>query len=293
MPQFFSNKRLIILLVSIIFLVALIGYSMSDRERLSWPEQFMRDTVGWAQTVFSKPAHFAAGFFENVSEMRHLYEENRLLKARLEEYAQVSVERNLLREENETLKEMLEIEESLQDYQLRQALVIHRDPDRWSEYVGINRGSIHGIKRNMAVISSNGGLIGKVRHVGQFSASVQLLTDPDPANRVSAMVLAESERVLGFIEGFDRETDMLLLKKIEIDADIEPGQLVTTSGLGGLFPDGLVIGEIVEIEPDEFGLTKNAYIQPKGDFYHLDYVMAIERSSTVLEDELLMKEEES
>ncbi|WP_216828801.1 rod shape-determining protein MreC [Alkalihalobacterium elongatum] len=281
---FFSNKRLIVLMVSIIILVALIGYSMSDRDRVTWPEQFMKDTVGWVQTLVSKPAHFAAGFFENLNELRGIYEENQVLKARLEEYAQVSVERNMLKAENDTLKATLEIEETLSDFRMRTATVIHRNPDRWSEYIGINRGSEHGVQRNMAVITS-GGLIGKVHQVGQFSSKVQLLTDNDRTNRVSAMVQAD-EPVYGFIEGFDQETGLLLLKKLDIDADIEIEQTVTTSGLGGVYPRGLIIGEIVEIEPDEYGLTKNAFIQPAADFYGLDYVMVIERTSTTLEADL-------
>ncbi len=271
-------------MVSIIILVALIGYSMSDRDRVTWPEQFMKDTVGWVQTLVSKPAHFAAGFFENLNELRGIYEENQVLKARLEEYAQVSVERNMLKAENDTLKATLEIEETLSDFRMRTATVIHRNPDRWSEYIGINRGSEHGVQRNMAVITS-GGLIGKVHQVGQFSSKVQLLTDNDRTNRVSAMVQAD-EPVYGFIEGFDQETGLLLLKKLDIDADIEIEQTVTTSGLGGVYPRGLIIGEIVEIEPDEYGLTKNAFIQPAADFYGLDYVMVIERTSTTLEADL-------
>ncbi|MDE5412446.1 rod shape-determining protein MreC [Alkalihalobacterium chitinilyticum] len=281
---FFSNKRLIVLMVSIIILVALIGYSMSDRDRVTWPEQFMKDTVGWVQTLVSKPAQFAAGFFENLNELQGLYAENQVLKARLEEYAQVSVERNMLKAENDTLKATLEIEETLSDFRMRTATVIHRNPDRWSEFIGINRGSEHGIQRNMAVITA-GGLIGKVHQVGQFSSKVQLLTDNDRTNRVSAMVQAEVP-AYGFIEGFDPETGMLMLKKLDIDADIEVEQTVTTSGLGGVYPRGLIIGEIVQIEPDEYGLTKNAYIQPAADFYGLDYVIVIERTSTTLDPEL-------
>jgi rod shape-determining protein MreC len=283
MHQFFSNKRLIVLMVSIIILVGLIGYSLSDRDRLTWPEQFMRDTVGWVQTLFSQPAHFVAGFFDNVSEMHTLYEENRILKARLEEYAQVAVKRNILKIENDTLKGMLEIDESLADYKMREALVIHRTPDRWNEYIGINRGSHHNIERHMAVITSEG-LIGKVQHVGQFSSTVQLLTDHDRTNRVSAMIHSEKP-IYGFIEGFNHEQGLLMLKKVDIDAEIEENQLVTTSGLGGVFPQGLVIGEIVKVEPDEYGLTMNAFIKPAANFYGLNYVFIIERGSPTLDEE--------
>ena len=86
MPQFFLNKRLIILLVSIIVLVALIGISLKDRKSLSWPEQFIKDTVGVVERVFQKPANYVAGFFENVEDVKRTYEENKKLKAKLDIY---------------------------------------------------------------------------------------------------------------------------------------------------------------------------------------------------------------
>ncbi|WP_088103704.1 rod shape-determining protein MreC [Halalkalibacter urbisdiaboli] len=286
MPSFFSNKKLIILLVSIIILVALIGYSLSDRERITGPERVMRDAVGWVQTVFMKPAHFAAGFFENVRDIKDIYNENQLLKARLEEYAQISVERNLLRNENETLRQMLELEESLNDYLIRPAVVIHRNPDLWEQHVGLNRGSQHGVDENMAVIDSQGGLIGKVKRVSEFTSFVQLLSDNDRTNRVSAQILMDEPEV-GFIEGYDTERGLLIMRKLDIEANIELNQMVTTSGLGDVYPSGLLIGEVVEVVPDEYGLTQNAYIKPTADFASLDYVYIIERSSATLDPALL------
>ncbi|WP_078555363.1 rod shape-determining protein MreC [Bacillus alkalicellulosilyticus] len=290
MPEYF-NKRLIVLLVSIIVLVALIGYSLSDRDNITMPEQFLRDSVGWVQTIFSKPAHYVAGFFENVNEMKVIYEENRVLKARLEEFAQVAVERNLLKSENDTLRRMLEIDESLMDYQMRTALVIQRSPDRWNNLIGISKGKSDGIRTNMAVMTSEG-FIGKVKSVGPFTSTVQLITDHDRTNRVSAMIHGEdSNEVLGFIEGYDQDTGLLLMKKITMDREVEIDQLVTTSGKGGIFPSGLPIGKVVAVEPDEYGLTQNAYIEPAADFYRLEYVFVIERTSITLDEELQEEEE--
>jgi rod shape-determining protein MreC len=289
MPSFFSNKKLIILLVSIIILVALIGYSRTDREQITGPEQVIRDAVGWVQTIFTKPAYAIAGFFENVRDIQHIYEENRVLKARLDEYAQISVERNLLRNENNTLKDMLGLDESLNDYLMRSAVVIHRSPDRWSEYIGLNRGSEHGIQPNMGVIDSKGGLIGKVKTVSEFSSKIQLLSDNDRTNRVSAMV-SKDQPEYGFIEGYDEDSGLLIMRKIDLEAEIEEEQMVVTSGKGGVYPSGLLIGEIVRVEPDEYGLTQNAYIQPTADFFALDYVYIIERTSTTLDPTLLEEE---
>ncbi|RXI98403.1 rod shape-determining protein MreC [Anaerobacillus alkaliphilus] len=291
MPQFFSNKRLIVLLVSIILLVALIGYSMSDRRSLTWPEQFMKDSVGWVQTMFKQPALYVAGFFENVNEMRNIYDENRVLKTHLDQYAQTAVEVNVLRRQNEQLKEALDIKESLYDYNIIPALVIHRSPDRWNEFVGINKGEQDGIERDMAVITSKG-LVGKVRHVSQFTSTVQLLRDHDRTNRISAMVDGEETEVFGFIEGFDEQTGALMLRKIEADAEIEEGQTVVTSGLGGIFPRGLLVGKVVRVEADEYGLTKNAFVEPSASFHNLDYVMIIKRNAPAIDERILVEEEE-
>lgn len=290
MPPFFSNKRLIVLLVSIILLVALIGYSMNDRRSLTWPEQFMRDSVGLVQSVFKQPALYVAGFFENVSEMKNLYEENKLLKSHLDSYAQIAVEVNVLRRQNENLKEALDVSESLFDHNVIPALVIHRSPDRWNEYIGINKGEQDGIERDMAVITSKG-LVGKVRHVSEFTSTVQLLTDHDRTNLISAMVDTKESEVFGFIEGYDELTGALMLRKIEADAEISEGQTVITSGLGGIFPKGLLIGEVFRIEADEYGLSKNAYVKPSASFHNLDYVMIIQRRVPQLDDQMITEEE--
>src|SRR4051812_46908769 len=143
MPQFFLNKRLIILLVSIIILVALIGFSLKEREELTWPEQFIKDTTGWVQTLVSRPAHYIAGFLENVEDLQNTYEENKELKSRLNELAQLKADVQSLKEENDELKDILDKQESLSDYEAIQATVIGRNPDRWSwnELVIINKGS--------------------------------------------------------------------------------------------------------------------------------------------------------
>ncbi|GAF64072.1 rod shape-determining protein MreC [Alkalihalobacillus trypoxylicola] len=290
MPSFFSNKKLIVLLVCIIILVALIGYSLNDRERISGPEQFMRDTVGWVQSIFSKPAHAVAGFFENAADIKNIYEENQVLKSRLEEYAKITVERNLLENENETLRNMIDLEESLHDYLLRPAVVIHRYPDRWQEHIGLNRGEQHDVYRDMAVIDSNGGLIGKVKRVGKFSSYVQLLTDDDPTNRVSARILSDDPET-GFIESYDEDLGLIIMRKIDIDAEIELDTMVATSGLGDVYPAGLEIGKVVGAEPDEYGLTQNVFIEPTADFSALDYVYIVERTSATLEQGLLEEDD--
>jgi rod shape-determining protein MreC len=275
MPQFFSNKKLIVFLVSIILLVALIGISMRDREKLTLPEQFIMDSVGWIQSMFYQPAQYVAGFFENIEEIKNTYNENKILKSKLEDFVKISVEANQLRTENKKLLQLLNKKDSLRDYVIRHGTVIARTPEGWHNFFSINIGQQDGVKRDMAVITANG-LIGKVKDVSQFSATVQLLTDVDRTNRVSAIVDGERS-AFGLIEGYDIENKLLLFKKIPNDIEIATGATVVTSGLGGTFPRGLVIGTVTEVVPDEYGLTQMAFIEPSADFYDIGHVMVIER----------------
>jgi rod shape-determining protein MreC len=292
MPQFFLNKRLIILLVSIIVLVALIGFSLRERSKLTWPEEFLKDTTGWVQSLVSKPAHYFAGFFENLQDLQNTYEENKELKTRVEKIASLEAEVQELKKDNKDLREVLDETRTLRDFEPLPATVIGRNPDRWHEMIIIDKGKSNGIKKNMAVVTSSG-LIGKIKSVTQFSSTVQLLSAMDPKNRISAVIQGETE-VFGFVQGFDDKQKLLLVKAIPSGAKIEKGQAVITSGLGGVFPKGLTIGKVVEVKPDQYGLNQTAYIKPGADFYDIENVIVIKRLMTQPEEDALKdgKEEE-
>jgi rod shape-determining protein MreC len=294
MPQFFLNKRLIILLVSIILLVALIGFSLNDRDNLTWPEQFLKDSIGTVEGIFHYPTHKIKGFFEDVNNLKNTYKENENLKANLDEYVELSVKVRTLEDENQKLRDLLNKAESIRDYNAIQATVIARNPDRWewNEILTLNKGSQHGVEQNMAVITSEG-LIGKVKYVSQFTSTVQLLSALDRTNRISSIIQGK-ENVFGLIEGYDEEKESLLFKRIPYDAQLEKGEKVISSGLGGVFPKGLLIGEVTEVVPDEYGLTKTAYVKPSANFYEIDHVIIVDRkmmSEADINEEL--EEEES
>ncbi|WP_421380181.1 rod shape-determining protein MreC [Bacillus salacetis] len=276
MPRFFLNKRLIILLVSIIVLVALIGYSVRERDNISWPEQFVGDIVGFGQSLVSKPVGSIAGFFENVKDLQNTYTENQKLKSRLEELVKLETMVKDLETDNKELRNILDKQENLRDFDPIQATVIARNPSQWEDLLVIDKGKVQGVQANMAVITSQG-LIGKVKSVKQFSSTIELLSNKNPNNRISALIQGD-ENVIGSIEGYDTDKDQLLVKRIPNDMKVEEGSKVITSGLGGVFPKGLPIGEVKEVVPDQYGLTQTAYVEPTADLYHLEHVIVVDRS---------------
>lgn len=281
MPQFFSNKRLILLLVGMIFLVALISFSLRDRDHASLPEQLIKDVVGFGQAVFSKPTHYVTGAFENVESILNTYDENQRLKARLVDYASLQADVNDLAIENKELRTILDKKEDLREFDPIHATVIARNPDQWEEKIIIDKGEIHGVKKNMAVMISEG-LVGKVILTTPYTSTIELLSTQNPNYRVSA-VIADQQEVFGLIEGYDEKRKELVLKRIDSDFEVKKGQKVKSSGLGGIFPKGILIGEVTEVTTDDYGLTKLAYVKPAADFFILDHVIIAKRSISAID----------
>ena len=189
-----------------------------------------------------------------------------------------------LKEENKNLREILEKEDDLREYTPFHATVIGRNPVRWHETLTINKGKLSGIEKDMAVITAKG-LIGKVKTVTNFTASVQLLSSVDAINRVSAYIQGDN-KAFGLIEGYDQKKGQLLMKRIPYDKKIKKGSFVVTSGYGGVFPKGLPIGKVVDVKVDQYGLNQTAYLEPSTDFYDMSDVMVVKRSVASEEEEI-------
>ncbi|SOC36428.1 rod shape-determining protein MreC [Ureibacillus acetophenoni] len=291
MPHF-SNKKLILLLVSMIFIVALISFSLRDRQNATLPEQFIKDTVGLVQGLVAKPANYITGIFNDINSLLNTYEENKRLKVRLEDFAALQSEVNTLKNENKSLRDIVEKENSLREYVPVQATVIARNPDQWEEKIILDKGSSHGVKVNMAVMTAQG-LIGKISLVTPLTSEVELIQTNNPNFRVSAVIQGENEEIFGLIEGFDVERNELIMKRIDSSFEVKEGELVISSGLGGIFPKGILIGEITEITTDDFGLTKMAYIKPAADFSMLQDVMIAKRTVVSIDEHEQLKNEQS
>jgi rod shape-determining protein MreC len=286
--SFFGNKRLIIVLVGLVFLLSIVGYTSRERANLTWPEMFFKDTFSVVQGMFYRPAQAFSYFLQEVRDAYNVYQENRALKAGLDQYAQVTAELRVLKAENQRLREMLHAQSNLHDYQFRFAEVVARSSDNWNNTITIDKGLKNGIKKDMAVMTSKG-LIGRVQSVANFSATVELLTNYERRDHISAYILAEQtvngvksyQNISGVIEEYDPKERLLIMRKIPLGQKIEAKQQVITSGLGGVIPRNLPIGYVVRVEPDDYGLTQTAYIQPSADFSQLSEVMVVERAFTV------------
>lgn len=169
-------------------------------------------------------------------------------------------ERTLLKQDLQRLEELLDIP-ALQDYQYVVSRVVRRRQNSWWQQMVIRKGSLHGIRVNDPVICAQG-LVGKVSKVDLYTATVEMVTNP--GFRFSAALIDDSRPLeyLGVINAFPGKP----MGEIRfIPPDILPEQdvsrLVITSGLGGIFPRGLPVGEIVEMEMGGEGLYQRGKIR--------------------------------
>lgn len=292
--SFFRNKRLFIILIGIIILVVLIGYSLNSRENLTAPEKFIRDSIGWAQNIIHTPVKFVTNVFSNIDDIKNTYQENQLLKEKLSEYKGLIYDVQELNKENEELRKILDKTESMRDFVPIQATVIARSPERWIEQVTINKGTQDGVAVNMAVITADG-MVGKIQNAAPFTSTVQLLSGFDQFNRISAMISKDDVRdVFGLVEEYNKEDHSLYFRIIEeSEKNVEQGDLVVSSGMGGVFPSGLPIGTVKEVVPDQYGLTNTALIEPAADLYEFNHVIVVDRSIENAGEEIDEEEEET
>ncbi len=193
---------------------------------------------------------------ENV----RLREEIQALETRLRELEETHLE-------NQRLKSLLDLR-SRQAFRVMPAEVVGKDATNWFHTVLIDRGSRHGIERHRAVIAA-GGLVGQVVEVAPSSARVQLITDP-----VSSVgVLLQSSRVTGLLVG--AQFGQLRVRYLPIRAEVRAGEPVITSGLGGVYPKGIVVGEIVAVDRQSGALFQEATVAPSVDFSRLEEVLVV------------------
>ncbi|KOY13861.1 rod shape-determining protein MreC [Paenibacillus xylanivorans] len=266
-----GNKRLFVLLVGLVTFIALMGFTLGPRTALSWPEKFLKDSVGFVQYVFYKPASSVAGFFKDLANMRTVYQENEELRIAMGHYTRDRLKYNDMEQVNEQLQKALNFTEEQKNrynYGSRIAQVISANSDPNSRTINIDIGENAGIKPGMAVTSQEG-LVGVVSHVSSYTSTVNLLTSMDandPTSNAIAATAVGKEKVFGMIESYDPKTGMLKMTKISEDSNIKKGDEIISSGIINNFPKYMRIGEVEKVEVGEYGLTRTAIIKPYASF---------------------------
>jgi rod shape-determining protein MreC len=223
--------------------------------------------VGPLQEAVSNVFRPVTDFVQGVTRIGSLRAENQRLREQLVVISRQLQEVTTLRRENEELKKLFGLSERLQLATIG-AEVIGESPSNFEYSVVINKGADDGLVPDMPVVGPEG-LLGKVVRVSGSSSSVLLIIDPDFSVGVRLAASGETGVLVG-----RREHD-LLFDLVDPGTTVRPGELVETSGLGGVFPAGIPVGVVSFADADEASLDKQVLVRPNVDFSALRLVAVV------------------
>lgn len=262
MNRFFKNKPVVFLTVAAIAAAVIIGIfsALSGRESAGMAEETLQTVTEPGQTAVSGIGGWLRGIFGYFADVKALRQENEALKQE-----NIDLDRQVraglkLEEENYELRKMLDLAEKEASLDLTAVKITAKDPSNWYSSFTINKGTDDGIKKNQPVITANKELVGQVYKAGSDWAEV--ITIMDTESGVGSMI--ERSGDIGITEGDVtlRYQGYCKLGYLSRSADIEEGDYVETSGLGGVYPKGLLIGRVVEVIDDNASMSRHAVIEP-------------------------------
>lgn len=266
---------LIVIVVIIIFMVIL-SYSLKTNKKLSTFESIIKDTSVEIQKIVYYPFKNFGSMLKDYHSLKNVLEENKILKSKIEKIESIEAENIELKKELKDMKKELKVDYALSDYDYLNATVVGRNAATWYNNLTIDKGSNNGIKEGMVVINSTG-VIGKIVNVSSFSSDVKLITSTDSNNRISVTLVSGEKHLTGIINKYDYKSGFLEVEGISNTDTVSIGDLVYTSGLGGVFPSGVLIGKVSEITTDVYDLSKIINVVPAADFSDINYVTVLKR----------------
>ena len=274
-----EKKYIIMIIIAIIIIVlAILSYGLKKKKELNIVESFLKDAIVSVENVIFSPFRFTINLFDNYSSLKDIKEENDILKTSLNRIESIEAENVELRRQLKSLKEELNIDYTLTDYEYLNATVTSRNIGYWHNTITIDKGSNSGIDIDMPVINAYG-LLGKVINTTSLTSTVRLITTSDTNNKISVSIISDGEKLNGLINGYKFEDGTLEVEGISNTKTVRVGDLVYTSGLGGVFPSGILIGKVESITTDSYDLSKIINVKPSAEFDDINYVTILKRKT--------------
>lgn len=258
------------IVITIIILILLVFLSNVSIENLSYIETVATNLVMPIQNGLTFIKNKIAGNNTFFSDINNLKIENEELKQKSKELEESLRELEIIKAENKDLKEQLNLAEKYKEYETVPASIINRDITNYRSILVINVGKVDGIEVDMPVIADKG-LVGHVIAVDQNSCKVQTIVDT--SSTITALISTSRDAIVckGTLEG----KGLLKATYIPTEVTIVGGDLVETSGMGGIYPKGIQIGKISKIINTKNVTDRYALIETTVDFDKLETVLVI------------------
>ncbi len=278
----FFNKKIMIVTVVTIIIIIMMGITNGGRTNITYAESKIGNVITPMQKFFLLGSNFIYDFLEPITRIWKLDEEIDTLKEENKRLQNEIIQIQLTRKEYNDLRELREAlnyveRNTITDYV--SCNVVAKDPGNWFNIFTIDVGTNEGINKNSAVMNSDG-LIGIVYEAGEnWSKVISII---DNRSRVSFKILNDTTQNIGIVNGIGQ--DDLSGYLIDPQSQVNIGDKIITSGLG-LYPEGILIGDVVDVIVKKDELLKSVIVKPSVDFKKLDRVFVIPSSDILITKE--------
>lgn len=272
--MFFLRKYRTIIFIAAILVAALmmISYNLKYGTDKSFPRKIVLEAVAPVQKVLDFSITSIKDNWSRYIFLTGIEEENKNLNKKINELKAVIVSYQESYKEAQRLKKLLSLSDDY-NYQFISARVIGREQAALSRVILINKGSSDGLKAGMPVLAPPG-LIGRLVDVSWHVSRVLLFIDEN--SNIDAIV--QRNRTQGIISGAGSRG--MIFKYISKTQDVKEGDVIVSSGMGGVFPKGMLIGQVIHVDRQDGGLFLKITVAPFADFSKLEEILILSSDET-------------
>lgn len=273
MLRLFRSKWFIVSLITI-FILIIMGVSANKNSKVNWLSNIISVPLTPVQAFFSSIGQRiddGLSFFHDIDAVR---KENEALKMKVIELEKENRELLSFKDKNDELREALNLKAQFDDFEIEGANIIAIDPGNWFNIFKIDKGGKDGIAADCPVVTNSKGLVGRVMSSDLTSSKVLTIIDEDSA--VACWISKAGgghARVRG--DMLLKEQGRCRLDYIPLDVDVEVGDIIETSGLGGIYPKGILVGKVIEVRKTNSEMDRYAIVEPAADFKRLEEVYVL------------------
>lgn len=266
-------KQLLFITTSVVLFGVLVLSFMGRRE-LTLPHKFIFDILGTAQVGVTGVINYGEDIWDNYIALIGLKKDNDKLREEIKQHHAITANYREALATNVRLKKLLKLKETLPPPTIT-ARIIGHDPSQWFKTFSIDHSRSDGVIKGMPVVTVEG-VVGQILDGGNKRAKVLQAIDPNSAIEV----LIQNTRTQGIIKGTGTSYRLYYVPK---NNEVKPGDLLVTSGLGGVFPKGLPVGTVSSVISNRRGMFLDIEAEPIVDFSRLENVIVVMKSNQLAE----------
>ncbi|MDD3430223.1 MAG: rod shape-determining protein MreC [Oscillospiraceae bacterium] len=272
MRDFFSSFKFKLLLSIMVLIAGVMAYAAANGRLSAAPQELLAAAMAPFQRLSASISYGLQGVVEKYVTIDKIVAENEELKTEIAEVRSQLIDYDKLQFENEQYREAFKIADENPSFTFVKASVMARDPMEKFYAFTIDKGSNSGVQVENAVISPQG-VVGKVIEVGPNYAKVATILDP--TLNIGAMISSTRDNGIITGDGALSQKGQCKLTYISRETLATQGDIIITTGLGGVFPQGLDVGTIADILPESSGTIMYGVINPSVDIENVKMVFII------------------